>query len=198
MSVLPCREVLSFTRWHNESHGMALVGRALSPLSYLRSHVRLMYQSPRDSFALWLEQPTIHPSYGGASPQDGCTHSFSFSLAHTHTWSRAWVAKVMQQSHQLCHRASVCLCPQLCFLMWSHSLSSNPFPLNTARFQPYFLISLFSLPCDSRMKLPSSSTWLFVSALLNSAGAITLAGFQMTSVLTKVTQRFRHTGLETW
>ena len=35
------------------------------------------------------------------------------------------------------------------------------------------------------MKLPSSSTWLFVSALLNSAEAVTLALFQMTSVLTK-------------
>ena len=31
---------------------MALVGGALSPLGCPRSHVRLMYQSPRDSFAL--------------------------------------------------------------------------------------------------------------------------------------------------
>lgn len=121
----------------------------------------------------------------------GRMHTLSLSLTHTNGHG-LWIAKVMQQSHQLCHRASVCLCPQLCFLMWSRSLSSNPFPLNAARSQPYFLISLFSLPCDSRMKLPSSSTWLFVSTLLNSAGAVTLAGFQMTSVLTKVTQRFRH------
>lgn len=176
MSALPCSEVLSFAHRRNESHGMALVGGALSPLGCLRSHVRLMYQSPRDSFALWLEQPTIHPDYGGLHRR---TDAHSFLPTNTHTkWMRTWIAKVMVQSHQLCHRASACLRPQLCFLMWSRSLSSNPFPLNTARSQPYFLISLFSLPCDSRMKLPSSSTWLFVSALLNSAEAVTLAVFQ--------------------
>lgn len=182
MSVLPCSEVLSFAQWRDESHGMALVGGALSPLSCLRSHVRLMYQSPRDSFALWLEQPTIHPNYGRLHHRT-YTHSSLFAFSYTRTHTQTWIAKVMQQSHQLCHRASVCLRPQLCFLMWSCSLSSNPFPLNTARSQPYFLISLFSLPCYSWMKLPSSSTWLFVSALLNSAGAVTLAGFQMASVL---------------
>ncbi|PWA25899.1 hypothetical protein CCH79_00001530 [Gambusia affinis] len=37
---------------HNESHELALVGGVLSPLTRLRSHVRLMYQSPRDSLAL--------------------------------------------------------------------------------------------------------------------------------------------------
>lgn len=81
--------------------------------------------------------------------------------------------------------------PPAMFPMLSRSLSSNPFPLNAARCQPYFLISLFSLPCDSRIKLPSSSTWLFVSALLNSAGPLSLAEFQMTSVTTKVTPRVR-------
>lgn len=49
---LPCGEVLSFAQWRDESHGMPLVGGALSPLGCLRSRVRLMYQSPRDSFAL--------------------------------------------------------------------------------------------------------------------------------------------------
>lgn len=66
-------------------------------------------------------------------------------------------------------------------------------PLEHSTLPAIFLISLFSLLCDSRMKLPSSNTWLFTSVLLNSAGAVTLAGFQMTSVITKVTQRFRHT-----
>lgn len=155
---------------------MALVGGALSPLSCLRSHVRLMYQSPRDSFALWLEQPSIHPNYGGLHHGTD-THSFTYAQTHT-SGHVLWIAKVMQQSHPLCHRASACLCPQLCFLMWSRSLSSNPFPLNTACSQPYFLISLFSLPYDSRMKLPSSCTWSFVSTLLNSAGGELWQGFK--------------------
>lgn len=55
-------------------------------------------------------------------------------------------------------QASVCLCLQLCFLMLSLSLSSNPFPLNTACSQTYFLISLFSLSRDSRI-MPSSSSY---------------------------------------
>lgn len=180
--------IMNHMAWH-------WLAGALSPLTCPRSHVRLMYQSPRDSFALWLEQSTIHPNDGGLHHRTDM-HSFSGSRTHTHTHERprTWIAKVIQQSHQLCHKASVCLCPQLCFLMWSRSLSSNPFPLNTARSQPYFLISLFSLPCDSRMKLPSSSTRPFVSTLLNSAGAVTLAHFQMT----KVTRRFRRTEVETW
>lgn len=156
--LLPCGGVLSFAQWRDESHGMPLVGGALSPLGCLRSHVRLMYQSPRDSFALWLEQPTIHPNYGGPHHRT-YTHSSSLASLNAHTrgrvgrsadgQSRTWIAKVMQQSHQLCRRASACLRPQRCFLMRSSSLSSSPFPLNTARSQPYFLISLFSLSRDS-------------------------------------------------
>lgn len=156
--LLPCGEVPSFARWCDESHGMPLVGGALSPLGCLRSHVRLMYQSPRDSFALWLEQPTIHPNYGGPHHRT-YTHSSSLASLNAHTrrraggstdgQSRTRIAKVMQQSHRLCHRASACLRPQRCFPMRSCSLSSSPFPLNTARSQPYFLISLFSLPRDS-------------------------------------------------
>ena len=71
-----------FAHWHNESHGMALVGGALSPLSCLRSHVRLMYQSPRDSIALWLEQPTIHPNYRGLLHRTA-THTLVLLRSHT-------------------------------------------------------------------------------------------------------------------
>ena len=148
---LPGTEVLSFAHGHNESHVMALVGGVLSPLSCPRSHVRLMYQSPRDSLALWLEQPTVNHSYGGLHHRMN-THLFSHTPADTDLNSKGDAAVT---------RASVRLCPQLCFLMLSLSLSSHPFPLNTARSQTYFLISLFSLSCDSRMKLPSSSTLPF-------------------------------------
>lgn len=70
----------------------------------------------------------------------------------------------------------------------------KPIPLECNMLAATFLISLFSLPCDSWMKLASYSTWLFVRALLNSAEAV---GFQMASGLTEVTQTFRHTVVET-
>lgn len=86
--LLPCGKVLSFAQWHDESHGMPLVGGALSPLGCLRSHVRLMYQSPRDSFALWLEQPTIHPNYGRPHHRT-YTHSSSLASLNAQTHTRA-------------------------------------------------------------------------------------------------------------
>lgn len=52
--------------------------------------------------------------------------------------TRTGIAKVMQQSHQLCHSASAGWRPQWCLLMWSCSLSPDPFPLNTASSQPCF------------------------------------------------------------
>lgn len=42
-----------------------------------------MYQSPRDSFALWLEQPTVQHNYGRIHQQGGYT-LFLFD-SHTHT-----------------------------------------------------------------------------------------------------------------
>lgn len=110
----------------------ALVGGALRLLGCPRSHVRLMYQSPRDSLRLWLEQPTVCPDSG--SFHRGMLPPRPPSRVHT----RTWIAKVMQQSHQLCHSASACLRPQRCLLMWSCSLSPDPFPLNTASPQPWF------------------------------------------------------------
>lgn len=77
----------------------------------------------------------------------------------------------MQQSHQLCHSASACLpappppamSPDVKLL-----IKPRPIPLEQSEPQDMVLISLFSLPCDSWVKLACSSIWLYGGPLLNS------------------------------
>lgn len=61
---------------------MALFGGALFLLGCLRSHVRLMHQSPTDSFRLWLEQPTVRPDSGSFHRRT--LTPFFFPLESTH------------------------------------------------------------------------------------------------------------------
>lgn len=130
LQVFGALPVLSFAWWPDKSHGPRRWGLLGCP----RSHVRLMYQSPRDSLRLWLEQPTVRPDSG--SFHRGTLPPRSPSRVHT----RTWIAKVMQQSHQLCHSAWTCLPtpPQRCLLMWSCSLSPDPFPLNRVSSKTWF------------------------------------------------------------
>lgn len=47
-------------------------------------------------------------------------------------------------------------------------IKPRPIPLEQSELQDMVLISLFSLPCDSWVKLASSSMWLYGGPLLNS------------------------------
>lgn len=114
---------------------------------------------------LWLEQPTVRPDSG--SFHRGTLPPRSPSRVHT----RTWIAKVMQQSHQLCHSAWACLptTPPAMSPDVKMLIKPRPIPLEQSELQDMVLISLFSLPCDSWVKLASSSIWLYGGPLLNSA-----------------------------
>lgn len=66
---------------------MALVGGALQLLGCPRTHVRLMYQSPRDFLRLWLGQPTV-------CSDSGSFHRGTLPLCSP-SWVLSWIAKVM-------------------------------------------------------------------------------------------------------
>lgn len=77
LQVLGALPVLSFAWWPDGSHGP----RRWGLLGCSRSHVRLMYQSPRDSFKIVIRAADRPPRQWKLSPRD-TSPSFSLSSAH--------------------------------------------------------------------------------------------------------------------
>lgn len=88
----------------------------------------------------------------------------SFSHTHTHTSTQvgtdlnskgdAEVTRALSQGFSM-------FVPPAMFPDVKPLIKRKPIPLEHSMLPAIFLISLFSLPCDSRMRLASSSTWLF-------------------------------------
>lgn len=98
------------------------------------------------------------------SPRDA-SPSFSLSSAHRDLNSKgdAAVAPALSQGFSV-------FVPPAMFPDVKLLIKLRPIPLERGELPAMFLISLFSLPCDSWIKLAASSTWLFVRALLDSVG----------------------------
>lgn len=129
---------------------------ALRLLDCPRSHVRLMYQSPRDSLRLWLEQPTVRPDSGSfhcGTP--------SPTPAHTDGNSKGDAAVTPALSQCFGGLAPPVMSPDVKLL-----IKPRPIPLEHSQLPAMFLICLSSLSHDSWIKLASS--WLFVGPLLDS------------------------------
>lgn len=98
------------------------------------------------------------------SPRDA-SPSFPLASAHRDLNSKGDAAVTPALSQGFSVFAPPAMFPDVKLL-----IKLRPIPLERGELPAMFLISLFSLPCDSWIKLASSSIWLFVRALLDSAG----------------------------
>lgn len=95
------------------------------------------------------------------SPQDAIP-SFCLSSAHTNLNSKGDAAVTPALSQRFSVFAPPAMSPDVKLL-----IKPRPIPLEHSELLAMFVISLFSLPRDSWIKL-ACSTWLFVGALLDS------------------------------